>query len=355
MSLLDYIKIKSKGIMLYYLSILISILIVLLGTLNSGYPISHMNILYALFLSTIFLGIYITIGYKKKKRFLDVLESGLRENKDLNNVLNLPKDINGEYEIFRKYIIQNYEEYIKNLNIYKDSSELQNKFNNRWIHEMKTPVSVMKLIIENIKAQVDDDEILDKIISMDEEVDKLKDGLEMSLYTLRVNDFEEDFKVERVNLGQMVRDVINENKSVFILNSVYPKNYIDDNIMVISDKKWLKFVIKQIITNSIKYTKVTDKEKKWIKMNVIRDDKETRLIIEDNGIGINNKEISKVTEAFYTGTTGRKYFESTGMGLYLVREVLYRLGHRLIIESEEDEYTRVIIVFNEGKSIYELN
>lgn len=355
MSFLEYIKNKYKLILIYFLSTILAMVVILLGIINDGYSIPNTNIYYSVFLSSIILIIYLYLDYKKKKKFLDVLESSILGNIDLNNILKLEKDVNGEYELIRKYIINNYKSYMENLNIYKDQSELQNKFNNRWIHEMKTPVSVMKLIIENLKEENIDTRVLDEVLSLEEEVDKLKDGLEMSLYTLRVNDFKEDFKVERVNIEKLVRDVINENKSLFILNSVYPKNFVDEGLIVISDKKWLKFVLKQVITNAIKYTKVSDKESKFVKISVKRDRNETLLIIEDNGIGIRKKEISRVTDAFYTGSSGRKYFESTGMGLYLVKEVLDRLGHKLKIESGEDRFTKILITFSEGSSIYELN
>ena len=126
---------------------------------------------------------------------------------------------------------------------------MNNKFNNRWIHEMKTPISVLKLMVEREKKKVKTDEDLINIISMEEELDKLSSGLELALYTLRINDFEEDFKVEKININNLVTEVINENKSLFILNKVYPKNFIKEDYIVVSDRKWIKFVLKQLISN----------------------------------------------------------------------------------------------------------
>lgn len=219
---------------------------------------------------------------------------------------------------------------------------------------MKTPISVLKLMVEREKKKVKTDEDLINIISMEEELDKLSSGLELALYTLRINDFEEDFKVEKININNLVTEVINENKSLFILNKVYPKNFIKEDYIVVSDRKWIKFVLKQLISNSVKYTKVKDIKEKNIIFTVTEDEKNIYLNIKDNGIGIQNRDIKRVTQAFYTGNNGRKYFESTGMGLYLVKETLDRLGHNLIIESKEGLFTSMTINFSKGESIYNI-
>lgn len=129
---------------------------------------------------------------------------------------------------------------------------------------MKTPISVIKLILENERDKNIDETTRKNYESIEEEIEKLSNGLEMALYSLRVKDFEKDFKVEDVNIVEIVRKVINENKNAFIVNSIFPKIIVDEDLIVTSDKKWIKFVIGQIISNSIKYSKVKESEHKSI-------------------------------------------------------------------------------------------
>lgn len=121
----------------------------------------------------------------------------------------------------------------------------QYKFTNQWIHQMKTPVSVLELLLQ-------EDE-LDKR-SVQEEVERLKRGLEMVLMNARLENFQEDLQVEQVNLKQLVTSTINENKRLFITNRVFPEVEMEEDTLVMSDSKWLKFVVMQFITNAVKYT-----------------------------------------------------------------------------------------------------
>ena len=353
MSFLKFIKDRKLYILIYYISIVIASLVSILDALNNSYKIKLSNVFYVLFLTSLLLFLFLYYDYRKKSKFLNILNENKDKN-DLNYIFRLEESISPEYEIIQDAIISNFEKYTDILNLYKDQSELNNKFNNRWIHEMKTPISVLKLMVEREKKKVKTDEDLINIISMEEELDKLSSGLELALYTLRINDFEEDFKVEKININNLVTEVINENKSLFILNKVYPKNFTKEDYIVVSDRKWIKFVLKQLISNSVKYTKVKDIKEKNIIFTVTEDEKNIYLNIKDNGIGIQNRDIKRVTQAFYTGNNGRKYFESTGMGLYLVKETLDRLGHNLIIESKEGLFTSMTINFSKGESIYNI-
>lgn len=177
----------------------------------------------------------------------------------------------------------------------------------------------------------------------------------MALYALRVNDFNQDFKIEEINPIEITRDIINENKNAFIINSIYPKIVSEIEVKVKSDKKWLKFIINQIISNSIKYTKVKDIGNKYINIKLEEKGETIILFIEDNGIGIPKQDIDRVFNPFFTGENGRKYSESTGMGLYLSKDIIEKLGHGLYIKSTEGVGTKISIVFHHGKSIYNLD
>ena len=224
--------------------------------------------------------------------------------------------------------------------LYRSELELQRKkknehitFINQWVHQMKTPLSVIELVIQDYDEK--------QMMSIREETDKLDKGLEMVLYAARLEMFEQDFHIQPVSLKQTIDQVISENKRLFIKNRVYPEVDISKTT-VESDEKWLAFIITQIITNAVKYS--TGKGKK-VYIYEERDAKGAALLIQDNGVGIPKSDLKRVFDSFFTGENGRVYRESTGMGLSLVREVCEKLGHQVEIESIQGEGTLVKVIF----------
>lgn len=355
MNFKKYLKDRLLYIVFYFISVSLAIIIMSLDLIIRKERLSISNIIYAFILSSIFLIILIVVDYMKKNKFYQVINKGLKENENLEYIFNLPDNIGEEQDVVKELLINNYMIYENTLDKYRKINKTQIDFNNRWIHQMKTPISVIKLILENEKEKSMNEPTKRSYESIEEEIEKLSSGLEMALYALRVNDFNQDFKIEEINPIEITRAVINENKNTFILNSVYPKLVSEKEIRVKSDKKWLKFIINQIISNSIKYTKVKNSENKFINIMLCEKEDKVILSIEDNGIGIPKQDIDRVFNPFFTGENGRKHSESTGMGLYLSNDIVKKLGHNLYIESTEGIGTKVSIVFHHGKSIYNLN
>ena len=206
-------------------------------------------------------------------------------------------------------------------------------FINQWVHQMKTPLSVIELI-----TQENDDEHLE---SIREETDKLEKGLEMVLYAARLEMFEQDFHVEPVSLKVVIEEAIRENKRFFIKNHVYPEVHVSST-MVESDEKWLEFIFNQLITNAVKYS--TGKGHKVV-ITETKDRLETIVTVQDYGVGIPKTDLKRVFNPFFTGENGRNYRESTGMGLYLVKEVCEKLDHKIELTSIQGEGTSVQIRF----------
>ncbi len=113
--------------------------------------LSSSSIIYAFILSIIFLAILIAIDYMKKNKFYKVINKGLKENENLEYIFNLPDNISEEHNIIKELLINNYMIYEDTLDKYRKVNKTQMEFNNRWIHQMKTPISVIKLILENEK------------------------------------------------------------------------------------------------------------------------------------------------------------------------------------------------------------
>lgn len=350
----DYLKDRLLYILFYFTNTFLVIIIMMLDLIIRGERLNNSNIIYAFVLSFIFLLLLITIDYFKKKKFYKSINNGLEGDKGLEYIFSIPDNSNREHDAFKELLTKNYMTYENTLDKYRRNYKTQMDFNNRWIHQMKTPISVIKLILENEKVKDIDENTKKSYESIEEEMEKLSNGLEMALYTLRVNDFHEDFKVEEINLLEIVRSVINENKNAFIVNAIYPKIIAEKELKVKTDKKWIKFVIGQIISNSIKYSKVKKSKDKSIIIGLYREIDKTILSIEDKGVGIPKQDIDRVFNPFFTGENGRRYLESTGMGLYLSKDILNRLGHSIYVESTEGVGTTINIVFYQGKSIYNL-
>ena len=165
------------------------------------------------------------------------------------------------------------------------------------------------------------------------------------LYFVRSENLEKDYLIRTYNLEEIVNKVIRKNKESLLLRRISIE--IDDiDKLILSDSKWLEFIINQIVSNSIKYSKTSNSK---IKFNSKTKEEFIILQIEDNGIGINEKDINKVFNKSFTGENGRNISSSTGMGLYLVNKLCTKLGHKITIESEVDKFTKVSIYFKNNK------
>ncbi|MGE7054549.1 ATP-binding protein, partial [Paenibacillus glucanolyticus] len=119
---------------------------------------------------------------------------------------------------------------------------------------------------------------------------------------------------------------------------------VDPDLMVQTDAKWLRFIMLQLLSNAIKYSAGTG-FKVTIQARRSEDGRHVMLEITDRGMGIPKSDMNRVFDPFYTGENGRKLKESTGMGLYLVKEVVQKMNHRIELESEPGKGTTVRLIF----------
>lgn len=253
----------------------------------------------------------------KKHLISDVVEEGkfLESSLVYNIISECNKSFNDEIS-----------KYKRNNSEYKDYIEI-------WVHEIKTPISSCRLIIENNESEITK--------SIKEEIDKIENYIEQSLFYARSSTLEKDYIIKKLNLYEIVGSVINKNADFLIKNKV--KINIDNlDKEVYSDSMWLKFILGQIISNSIKYMNKKNSELKFY----CNENKEGIILsVEDNGIGISDKDIDKVFLKGFTGENGRKFTKSTGMGLYICKKLCEKLNLGISIESVEDKFTRVSLIF----------
>ena len=214
----------------------------------------------------------------------------------------------------------------RNINDYKEYIET-------WVHEIKTPIASARLILENDEGYINK--------SVLEEIEKVEGFIEQVLFYARSSTVERDYIIKKIPLKNSINSVIRKNASILIDKRV--KIQLEDiEKKVYCDSKWIEFILQQIISNSVKYM---DKDEKYIKIRCLEKDKNIILKILDNGIGISEKSIEKVFEKGYTGENGRKYNNSTGMGLYLCKKLCLKLGLGISIKSKLGVGTEVTIVF----------
>lgn len=286
---------------------------------------------YAIFLCVFFAGCFLVIRYLANRYVYKRLSTPIRNLEELtlthgNAPLGQAMDqtFQNQYRLFKEQ-----------LHTYETKQRDHTTFIQQWVHQMKTPISVIHLLLQD-----DDDS---RIESVREEVDRIKRGLETVLYSARLDRFEQDYLIEPVSLRKLAQSVVSENKRLFIRNQVYPELAVDEHLVVESDEKWLSFVLNQLLTNAVRYS---DKKGSKVTIRSYTRGQLAVLEVEDSGIGIPPEDIQRVYQPYFTGENGRKYAESTGMGLYLVKEICGRLHHSVELESEVGVGTKVRIVFS---------
>jgi signal transduction histidine kinase len=171
---------------------------------------------------------------------------------------------------------------------------------------------------------------------MMEELFKIEQYAEMVLHYLRLDSMSSDMLIQPQDLHTLVKQTLRK-YSVLFINSGLSLQLEDFQVSVLSDEKWLSFVLEQIISNSIKYTR-----KGTISIYMDPDSQKT-LVIEDTGMGIRQEDIPRIFDRGFTGYNGRMDKKSTGIGLYLCRQIMNRLSHGIWAESEEGKGTRIYL------------
>jgi len=306
------------------------------------YPIATFIRIYipVAIIASYFIGILIEYYTKNKfyKRFNNTLNE-LEEKYLINEIINSPSFLEGR--ILKESLNEIDKSMIENVNKYKYFQEEYKEYIELWIHEIKLPIAVSKMVIENNKN--------DATKSIDEELNKVENYIEQALFYARSNTVEKDYYIRKSNLKEIVNESIKRNKNSLIQERVN-LNLHDLEQEVYTDSKWLVFILNQVIQNSVKYMKKDNK--KEIEIYSVKGNENIILYIKDNGIGIKIGEISKVFEKGFTGTNGRKSNKkSTGIGLYLCKKLCDKLGINIILNSKENEETEVKLIFPKGSFV----
>ena len=203
-----------------------------------------------------------------------------------------------------------------------------------WAHHIKTPIAAMRILVQSGMDREENEENQKLFRQLQMELFKTEQYVEMVLSYLKIGDIAKDMVLERCDLGKVVRQAVKKYSRLFILQKLSLEMGEIAEI-VLTDEKWLSFVVEQILSNALKYTKSGSVS--------IYLEQEGVLVIKDTGIGISAEDLPRIMEKGYTGYNGRIDKRSTGIGLYLCKKVMDKLHHQLRIDSEDGKGTKVVL------------
>lgn len=240
-------------------------------------------------------------------------------------------------------------------NILQEKSEMTDYFT-LWTHQIKTPIAAMYLLLQQEIPVQESDMAGEQGIArgqdgsqefyfaqryytqkreIESELFKIEQYVEMVLQYLRLNSSVNDFVLQEYELDGIVRQAVRKYAPMFIRKKL-SLHYEPLQVKAVTDEKWLTFVVEQVLSNAIKYTSSGDI---YIRME------SGCLVIEDTGIGILPEDLPRIFDKGYTGYNGRSDKKASGIGLYLVKKILKKLGHKILIESEPGKGTKVKLLF----------
>jgi len=273
------------------------------------------------FVVVLVFGIYDYIIFLKKHHRLSELQSDIAIS-----IEQLPKAVNRieqDYMALIQAVFNDKQQYIAKSD--REKAEMLDYYT-LWVHQIKTPIAAMRLILQSEESR--------QHYELTEQLFKIEQYVEMVMAYLRVGSNSTDFVLKEYDMEDMVKQSVRKYAPMFIRKKISVKL---GNLKhkVLTDEKWLCFAIEQILSNAIKYT-----NEGYI---LIDSENETILLIKDTGIGIAPEDLPRICEKGYTGYNGRIDKRASGIGLYLTKQILTKLGHRISFESEIGKGTTVRI------------
>ena len=251
--------------------------------------------------------------YSRKKylnRLLDMAEQ-LEERYLLPEVMEVPE--RADDQVFYQLMKMTEKSMLERIGGIQRERKEYKEYIEQWIHEVKTPITAMKLICENNPGPFARDLMA--------ELENVNRFTEQALYFARSEHAEKDYSVREIRLSDVVHEAIAGNKYLLRQNHVaITVEDMDD--VVYTDDKWVRFILDQLISNAVKYR--TDQP--VLHFCTRKENDRVLLSVEDNGIGIPSGDLPRIFEKGFTGENGRKIHSSTGIGLYLCRRLCDKLG-----------------------------
>ncbi len=315
---------------------MVALTVFLLVCGNSISAVLLILVVWALVLLT---GLFLTYWTRKRQmqKLLDMVGQ-LSERYLISEVIELPEQAEDQvyYQLLKmagKSMLEQIGEVRRERLEYKEYIE-------QWIHEIKTPITAMKLLCENHRTDWTKELLM--------ELEKTNRFTEQALYYARSEHTEKDYSVREMALAQVVYQAIADNKYLLLQSGVRLEvEEMEDTVY--SDEKWVRFILNQLIANAVKYRS----EQPVLRFSTRRQQDQVVLKVEDNGIGISPADLPRIFEKGFTGQNGRMVQQSTGIGLYLCKRLCDKLGIGIAVESSE-QGTAISLAFHINCLIHEV-
>jgi two-component system sensor histidine kinase BraS/BceS len=317
-----FIKANRSLLIIYMLNIIVFSSVYILGRLP--FYFLRFSIELSLFLGSCFF-VFQFSRYYKRFRLLERLD------KDPIHALKQLAASQDPSEAFLRLKIVDLIKEIQQIernNVQRSNSQMD--YFTLWLHQIKTPISAISLLMQR-------DSQMNYRNQMEQELLRIENYTHMALNYVRIEQSGTDLDFADVSLDRVIKETVKKFSILFIYNHIQ-LDYQDTAAIILSDEKWLRVLVEQILSNSLKYTPEGGTIKIYMSPT-----QEQQLIIEDTGIGIRSEDLPRIFERGYSGFNGRIHEKSTGLGLFLSQEITKRLGHDLRIESTLGKGTKVTI------------
>lgn len=323
----------------FLLTNLICMVALIVFLLVCGNSISVVLLILVVWAVVLLSGLFLTYWKRKQQmqRLLD-MAGWLSERYLISEVMELPEQAEDQvyYQLLKmagKSMLEQIGEVRRERLEYKEYIE-------QWIHEIKTPITAMKLLCENHRTDWTKELLL--------ELEKTNRFTEQALYYARSEHTEKDYSVREMSLSQVVHQAIADNKYLLLQSGV--RLEVEEMAdTVYSDEKWVRFILNQLIANVVKYRS----GQPVLRFSTRRQQDQVILVVEDNGIGISPADLPRVFEKGFTGQNGRMVQQSTGIGLYLCKRLCDKLGIGIAAESS-GQGTAISLAFHINCLIHEV-
>lgn len=323
-----YIEQHKKSIILFCLFTIIFMIVFSLYHISLD-PIGY-AILLCFFITAVFFVIDFIHFYLRHKQMEEM------QFKIMYHMHELPKPRNiteQDYTALLEVVFQNK---LQNISAYDNEKSEMIEYYTLWAHQIKTPIAAMRLLLQEEESEENKD--------LQAELFKVEQYVEMVLSYLRLDSSHSDYVIKEYSLDRIVKQAIRKYAPLFIRKKI--RLHMQPlHCTVLTDEKWLGFVIEQILSNALKYTHRGE-------INIYMQG-EKSLVIQDTGIGIAKEDLPRICEKGYTGYNGRVDKKASGIGLYLCKRILKKLSHTLTIESAAGKGTKTIIGLEQMEIVHE--
>jgi len=313
----DYLKKTYPVYLLYLLFVLCTFVVLMICQMISDLIIYMLSLYFSIIL------LYFLLDYRKYKQHHQYLIY-LKDNPELFD--NLPQESYLEEKTYQEML------QILQKKIFQLKQENQQKYNNtidyytKWVHQIKTPIAGLKLIIQN---DYPDKKMLVELL-------KIEQYVNMALQYVRLDSIHHDLSFQKVSLDHLVSQEIKK-QSLFFFQKNLKVDYQIKDLQILTDEKWSGFVIEQVLSNALKYTK---------EGSITFYNEGEKLYIQDS-------DLPRVFEKGFTGFQGRNDKKASGLGLYLCKNIFNQLGHLISIESKVNQGTTVCLDFSKKEIFIE--